>query len=213
MLSKFENTKKWLDPVKLYDPDFAEAIDHLHMAICFSDDVADRALSSSYSSMALWRAFSGVEYFIKNPEKWPLIQKVLERIYISEENNLKFIPNSRPIEEELIIWETRASLLDLYFQAWCIADNSFDTLENWEWFKDFKRLVLILDDCRDIEDGIFEDVIQCRRNYVVLKEFGFEGYIGFGKDKISSFQDASKKIRESIKIPEPKDNRMNAFRR
>lgn len=211
-MSKYENTKAWLAPVRLYDEEFAAAIEDIHLAVCLADDIADRKVYPGEVSHSLWAAFNGVGYFVKHPEKWPRILESVKKIYDSEIANQTFIPGALPLEQDLDLWIKRSSLLDLYFSAWCVADPSFDTVKNWKWFEEFKKYVLILDDCCDIEDGTFEDLHQCKRNFVVLTKLGASGYFGF-QERIEELKCAAKEVRESLKLMNPEDLRMKAFMR
>lgn len=211
-MTKHDKIESWLAPVKLYDAGLACAIEAIHASIMLADDIADRAIKPNEVSNSLWEMVLGLNYFIQHPEKWERIHGVMQRIYRSEVNNQTFIPGGLSVEMELEIWKTRADLLDLYFEAWIIADPSFDTDKNREWFKEFKKHVLILDDCRDIETLTFEDLRQCKRNYVVLKTLGPEGYFGWERNA-QELSAAAQSIRETLSLAEPEDSRLKAFMR
>lgn len=208
---KYANCEAWLAPVRLFDPEFAEGVEKIHYAICMADDIADRAIHPKEAPDLLWLAIQGMSKIV-NSNYAERIKNVLERILKSEIANLNFIPGTTLIEDDLKVWKTRASLLDLYFEAWCCIDPSIDTVENWEWFEEFKKYVLVLDDCEDIESGSFEDLIQCRRNYIILKSFGYEGYIDW-KNKKDRIVEAMRSIKEKTFIENPQDKRLTIFMR
>ncbi len=207
-----QNIEAWLAPVKLYDEGLAHAIEAIHSSIMLADDIADRATKPNEVSNSLWEMVLGLNYFIEHPEKWPRIHDAMKKVYQSEINNQLFIPGALPADQELDLWETRGDLLELYFEAWVVADSTFDTESNRAWFKEFKRYVLILDDCRDIESLTFEDQRQGKRNYVILKTLGPEGYFG-GTQNAEELIAAAQEIRESLTLSEPEDRRMKAFMR
>lgn len=208
--TKYKNCGPWMEVVKAYDPGFAVAIGCLHKAICMADDIADRALGTQNVSECLWLGMKGIGRLIDRPLVWHRYENILERIYQSEIDNLKFYPGEKSVEDELKVWIGRAVFLDLYFTAWCCVDETFDTPENWEWYGKLKRHCLILDDCRDIETDTFEDLEQCRRNFVVLRRFGTEGYYGW-REKKEQLKQAAREVRESLKLEEPPDKRMMIF--
>ena len=82
-MSKYNNTKSWLDPVRVYDHEFAEAVEYIHYAICYADDIADRAIRPENASSVFWNTFTGMSYFVKNPKYWDRMHKVLNDIYKS----------------------------------------------------------------------------------------------------------------------------------
>lgn len=208
---KYDNCSSWLAPVRLYDADFAEAVQKVHYAICMADDIADRAIHPKEAPELLWLAVQGISGIL-NLTYAQKIKDVLERIFKSEVANLCFVPGMMSLKEDFEIWETRASLLDLYFEAWVCVDSSIDTIENRQWFKGFKKRVLILDDCADILTGSFEDLIQCRRNYVVLSEYGYDGYMNW-KDNKGKIIKAAEKIKLEVSFEDPKDQRLKIFMR
>lgn len=208
---KYANCEAWLAPVRLFDPEFAEGVEKIHYAICMADDIADRAIHPKEAPDLLWLAIQGMSKIV-NSNYAERIKNVLERILKSEIANLNFIPGTALIEDDLKVWKTRASLLDLYFEAWVCVDSSIDTIENRQWFKGFKKRVLILDDCADILTGSFEDLIQCRRNYVVLSEYGYDGYMNW-KDNKGKIIKAAEKIKLEVSFEDPKDQRLKIFMR
>jgi hypothetical protein len=124
---------------------------------------------------------------------------------------MEFRPGCFDLETEFGIWEKRSSLLNLYFKAWTIVDPTFDTEENWKWLKKFSKFCLIHNDCDDIIDERFEDLHQCRRNYVVF-QFGTDAYFGWQKIK-DQLVSRAKEIKKSLEIEDPSDERMKAFMR
>ena len=207
---KYSNDKYWLGYVASRDAEFCEAISGLHQAICIADDIADRAVAPYNAVHQLWYAISAMSYFVTYPLKWGKIKPVIERIYKSEQDNQDFVPGKMDVVDELAIWETRSSLLDLYFTAWCVADSTVDTKDNWEWFEKFKLYCLTLDDCTDIESGEFEDARQCKRNYVMMNYNYPDSYTNYEGQK-QQLKFKSESIRGSLKLDDPIDSRLIEF--
>lgn len=211
-LRKYENCEEWLAPVKAYDRTLASAVTHIHLAICLADDIGDRAVMPDKASHCLWEAMKTINAFVHNPKAWALLYPVINRIYEAEQRNLTFIPGRDDVEEEIETWFTRASLLDLYFEAACCVDQSLDTKGNRKWFWDFKFYCLAADDCQDLIQGTFEDLRQCRRNIVILRKYGHDGYFGWEKRK-DEIKKKAEEFLEGLAVKPPKDKRLEYFMR
>lgn len=207
---KYNNNKYWLDYVRRKDSEFAQAVDGLHYAICLCDDIADRAIHPKMVVEQLWFTISSMNYFIIHPDKWDKIRTVIDNIYKAEQTNQIFVPGKESLEEDLKKWSLRASFLDLYFIAWCVADSTVDTKDNWAWFEKFKLYCLTLDDCTDIESGEFEDARQCKRNYVMMNYNYPDSYTNYEGQK-QQLKFKSESIRGSLKLDDPIDSRLIEF--
>lgn len=201
----------WLEPLKEKEPQLAEGLKSIHSAIFLADDIADRQTQPDYAAQVLWKTVLGVAELSSSGYFWQFF-RVLQIIYESELANLNFVPGQLPVEEELEIWKTRAALLDLYFEGLKCLDEGIDTETNRAWFEEFKKFVLINDDCEDILSGTFEDLYNCRRNYVVLTKLGIDGYCQW-RPQLSLLKEAAQEIKSSLELKEPDDERLKIFTR
>lgn len=207
---KYSNTEGWLSPIHEKDPDFAEGLEKLHDAICMADDIADRQINPDYACQAVWMTLIGMDILTTRPSYWPRIKKALMEILEAEKINLRFIPGKDDLEEDLKLCLGKASLIEFYFQALCCLDPDVETKENCEWLRRFKEYCLILDDCADLLSGTFEDLRNCRRNYIVLKYFGHEFYFHWLHNKEELVRKAQE-IRDKMEIEPPLDDRLKFF--
>ena len=200
----------WLEPLKRVDPNLYEGILKIHRAICAADNIADGVDAPSNVCFSLLDLAEGLSCL--KPEYFCRVQNVLKIIANSEIHNITFDPEKEETAEglDLILVKTRASLLDLYFEAFCCVEPNLDTEENRKWFSKFKEHSLIFGDCRDIINGVFEDLRMKRRNYVVLKAFGRSGYFRW-ENKKSELQEQALKIRNELSLEVPKDQRLMIF--
>lgn len=205
---KYRNSK-WLNPLRDSHFKLVEGIELMHNAICMADDIADRATDPRYAAGMLWNGIFST-HLLTGTSEWPKFFQIINQIYRAEINNYNFIPGKFSVDEELKTWATRSSLFDLYYQAWCVAYPEIDTQENREWFEKFKKFSLISDDCADILSEEFEDLRQLRRNYVILKTYGTEGYFGWKSKKMEIMQKAYD-IREHLYLEEPQEEKLKVF--
>jgi len=207
---KYANTEGWLAPIYEKDPEFAEGLEKIHDAICMADDIADRQMHPEHASGAVWLALIGMDILVTRPSYWPRMKEALRGILTAEKINLEFVPGRFDPEEDLKLCLTKASLIDFYFQAMCCLDPTVETEENREWLHRFKEYCLIIDDCDDILSGTFEDLRNCRRNYVVLKYYGEEFYFHWKHNKEELARKAAE-IKAGMKIAPPLDARLMFF--
>lgn len=207
---KYANVEGWLDPVYEADSDFAEGLEKLHDAICMADDIADRQVHPDMACSAVWLTMIGMDIMLTRPSYWPRVKKALVGILEAEKQNLQFIPGRNDVEEDLRLNLGKAALIDFFFQALCCVDPSVETEENCEWLTQFKEYCLINDDCEDILSGTFEDLRNCRRNYVVLKYYGEEFYFHWKHNKEELIRKA-KEVQQSLQIQAPRDARLKIF--
>jgi hypothetical protein len=64
----------------------------------------------------------------------------------------------------------------------------------------------------DIITSAFEDLIRCRRNFVVLTGFGSSGYFNW-RDKIDQLKQEAQKVLDGLVLSEPSDERLKIFMR
>jgi len=207
---KYANPEGWLAPIYERDPEFAEGLEKLHDAICMADDIADRQMHPEHAASAVWMAIIGMDIMLTRPSYWPRIKKAMGEILAAEKMNLEFVPGQFDLEDDLKKCVARASLIEFYFQALCCLDPSVETKENCEWLRRFKEYCLILDDCEDILSGTFEDLRNCRRNYVVLKYYGEEFYFHWRNSKEDLARKAAE-VKAAMKIDPPMDERLKFF--
>ena len=207
---KYYNCEGWLDPVAKENPGFYKSIEKLHYAMCLADDIADRKLMPHMVSEAVWMSIVGMDLMMDYPKEWQRIRPVLQMILESEKINLNYIPGQNELEKELSFWKTRAALLDFYRACLSCIDPKYNDPDNIAWFNEFKEFCLINNDCQGLIDGDFEDLIQCRRNYVVLKTCGHEGYFDW-EVKVSMYQCEAVEILKGLKLSHPKNEEMEIF--
>ena len=208
--SKYQ-TKVWLNALEEEHPTLTQGIRSLHRAICLADDIADRQLHPEHSAELLWKSILGLADLNESGHFWSMF-KVLNRIYDAEVINLSYVPGQFPLEEELELWKLRANDLDLYFEAFCCVMPDLRNEKNEKWFEEFKRYALIHNDCMDIITSAFEDLIRCRRNFVVLTGFGSSGYFNW-RDKIDQLKQEAQKVLDGLVLSEPSDERLKIFMR
>jgi hypothetical protein len=199
----------WLEPIRQKNIHLAEGLKLIHSAIFLADDIADRQIMPEMTSHILWQTMLGMAQLIISGDFLPFLL-IFQRVHESELSNLTFVPKQLSIEEELERWKTRSVLLDVYFEGLKRIDGDIDTKQNREWFERFKEFTLIHDDCMDILDGVYEDLNLCRRNYVVLKRFGLDGYFEW-KNKVPELISAAQEIKQSLVLDEPADARLKIF--
>lgn len=208
--SKYWNVDGWLAPIRDKDPLFAIGLEKIHGAICMADDIADRQLHPENVSEAVWLTLVGMDILFERPSCWPRIKLALNAILESEKINLNYVPGKYDIEQEIKFCLGKATLIDFYFQAFCCLYPEVETPENLEWINELKEYCLIIDDCEDILSGTFEDLRNCRRNYVVLKYFGPDFYFNWESNK-AKLIDKAKELKSSVKMDPPKDKRLGFF--
>lgn len=207
---RYANTEGWLAPIYDADPEFAEGLEKIYDAICMADDIADRQAHPDLAYQTVWLALIGMDLMLTRPSYWPKIRGALFEILQAEKEGLKFIPGQKEVEEDLDLCFEKAALVDLFFQALCCVDPSVDTIGNREWILKFKGYCVVSGDCEDILNGSFEDLRNCRRNYVVLKYYREEFYFHWKHNK-EELKRKAKEIQAELKIDAPLDERLKFF--
>lgn len=199
----------WLEPIREKDESLFNGLKSIHSAIFLTDDILDGQATQIFAIDVLLQATIGCA---KLAESGYLLNfmPILREIYRAEIINLCFYPKQLSIENELVEWRKRSSLLDLYFEGIRSIDESIDTPENRAWFEEFKEFVLIHDDCEDILSGIYEDLKNCRRNYVVLTRFGFDGYENW-ESKKTELNQAAQEIKSNLILRDPPSDSLRIF--
>ena len=207
---KYYNCDLWLRPVKEADAKFYDAVNRIHLAICLADDIADRKIYPDSSVEVFWSTLIGVDLMMDFPDHWKRLRPILQMVIESERLNLSYIPGQNLVKKELDFWITRADLLDFYRMALSCVNEDYNKKENLDWFIKFKRFCLIHNDCRGLLEDDFEDLIQCRRNYVVLNELGHDGYFNW-QDKVDCIKNAASETLSELVLEPPKNKEMEIF--
>lgn len=212
LLKLTENQYKYCDSkivkvIELYDPTVWEFLNSFNVAVQLADDVMDHRIETDN----ILDVFSNMYNCMRIAPKGLLekINPAMETLILAERYNQCFIPGKLTNEEEIEVIRHRTTL-PIYFESLCYVDPSFDTDENREWINKYFFTCVKANDCLDILNGVWEDFILCRRNYVALSCFGPDIYSTW-RDKKEELYEKAKNIWDSFKIDDPIDKRLNMF--
>lgn len=201
-----KNTNRLIEIIKLYDENLYNNLMNMWGSIELCDDIIDMQVHPS-EALNLFNKLSLC--FLTMPEELKhKIEKPLIDTITAEYLNISFIPCKNSNEDELNILKSRANMHKVFFEYLFYVDKSFDTPENREWIKDCMQNNLIGNDCEDILSGRFEDLINKKRNYVILKHFPQEIYYNW-REKIEEIIQAAKKEYENNLYISPPDKRLD----
>lgn len=205
-MSKYNNADIF-PVIKTYNKNVYEFLKSFNTAICLSDDILDHQIHTDYTVDVLSSMFDALKWASKcsglTEKIYPLVMEIAE----SEKLNLDFVPLKNDNETEIKVLFKRASLMKLYFECLCYVDKSFDTKDNRLWAEKFAEAGLIFNDCKGLIDGGFEDLIQCRRNYAILKSFNQDIYFNWRELKDEIIEAAKLILNDNI-LERPKDERL-----
>jgi len=195
--------------IKSYDSEVCDFLYSFDKAIQIADDILDHKLNTNYMLLVLTEFDKAMSILSKHQGLYETIKERYQALLQGEYEDLRFIPKSRSNEEELLFWEKRGNRASMVFGCLCSLDKTFDTKENWQWIKDCQFKGLIRNDCGDILSGMFEDFVQCRRNYVALTTFDQDIYFDW-RNKKDNLIEKAKHVYNKVIFYEPKDERLKA---
>lgn len=201
-----KNTNRLLKIIELYDKKIYDNLMSMWLAIEMCDDIIDKQVNPE-KALELFNCLSLC--FLSMPEdlKQKIEQPLLETI-TAEFLNLNFIPCKNDNKDELEVLKSRANMHKVFFEYLCYVDKSFDTEENRNWLLQNMQNNLIANDCEDILSGRFEDLINKKRNYVILNNFSQDIYYNWRDRKEEILEAAQKEYQNNLYI-EPVDKRLN----
>ena len=203
-MSKYQNNEIF-KVIGIYNVQVGDFVRALNNAICLTDDIIDHKIHTNYVLDIMAEMFEAMYLAPKD-----LVEKIRPAVMDclkSETENLTFIPCQSDKETELAKLYNRANLMNIYFECLCYVDETFDTEDNRKWLEEFKLAALVCNDCKDILEETWEDLIQCRRNYVILKYFDQDMYFKWreNKDKIKT---TAQEVMSNFKLINPPDKRL-----
>lgn len=193
--------------IKLYDERVAVFLSQLVKALTVADGILDRRLRSEAVIDQIVHMFNAMDMAAHMPELFERLRPDFEAMIDTERQCLSFVPGQRSQQEELKILMGRSRIVMLHYEALCHVDKTFDTPGNRKWAEHMAEVALIANDCGDILTGAFEDMIQCRRNYVALTRFDPEIYTTWRSRKDDMVK-AAQVVTGELKIDDPEDRRL-----
>lgn len=178
---------------------FASVLDNW---ILLTDKICDREIGPHNALMA-FNLGIGAMYALSG--KVSLANRILphmETLIKGEFEDLRFVPGQNTVEADLTIWAMKAGRLSVEFACACEENPDLDTPENWGWLKDCQEVGLLINDCNDLTSGRFEDLIQCRRNKVLLTKFESDIYHSW-RHRSEAIVAVAKEVRETVSFPPP----------
>lgn len=178
---------------------FSDVLDNW---IVITDKIVDREVGPHNSLMAFDLGVSVAYALAGKRELTNRIYPHLEMLIRGEAEDLRFIPGKNTVEEDLRIWAMKAGRVSVEFACVCEEHEELNTMENWEWVKECQEVGLFINDCNDLIHERFEDLIQCRRNKVLLTKFLPDVYHNW-RDRGSALASVGKAERQKAQFPKP----------
>ena len=181
---------------------------YLDTWIVLTDKIMDREIKAEYAIDAFDCGLKSFEQIIKINGLFESIYPHINILSMGARADLNYIPGQLDKQEDLEIWKLKAGRASVEFAILCHYDNSFDTKENWDWIVKVQEAGLINNDCDDIIDKRFEDIIQHRRNYVLLTRFEKDIFETW-RDRIEDLTTEALAVRKMLTIPTVADQRLD----
>ena len=197
--------------IKLYDEKVAKFLENLIKALTTADGILDRRLRSEAVIDQAMYSFNAMYWAAHMPKLFERLQNDFNAMLETERLSISFVPGRNSQEEDIEIVKGRGRIVMLHYEALCYVDSTFDTPENREWAEHMAEVALIANDCADILEGHFEDLIQCRRNYVALSRFEYDIYTTW-RDRREDLVEAAKSVLCGLELKDPPDPRLKMIK-
>ncbi|MBU1082488.1 MAG: hypothetical protein KKB59_18525 [Spirochaetes bacterium] len=181
----------------------AEAMDRW---IKITDAVMDRELRPEYSLTAFEWGVKALGQIVKYDGLWEKLEPQILALCIGAREDSEYVPGKYTPEQDIQAWELKAGRLSVEFTFVCFEHPELDTPDNWTWIKEVQEFGLKLNDCSDILRDKFEDMIQVRRNWVVMK-LDNDIFINWRK-KIPKIKDEAQDVLAYMTLSEPPEPKL-----
>ena len=179
--------------------ELAQAIDSW---VVLTDGIVDHEIKPEAAMRAAEWGLRVVDLCAGNLELWRRISEPLTLLYLGGKADLEYVPGKMDKEADLALWGLKANRLSVQYALVCHEHPKLSTKDEWAWVKETQETMLKLNDCVDILNECYEDLIQVRRNWVLLNHFDSTVFTGW-KDKVVDIRKAAIFELEGLKVSEP----------
>jgi len=172
-----------------------------------TDAVMDREIKAVHALDAFEIGVRAFGLITQHDGLWKALEPHVLLLSSGARADAEYIPGQHDLKRDIELWEMKAGRLSVEFAFVCYERPEFNTSDNWDWIKECQEYGLKINDCNDLLSDRFEDLIQPRRNWVVMKT-GDSTLVKW-RDNVGMLKHAAIEVLNEIELLPPPDARLS----